>query len=187
MGCIPTVPNGTCVVPLIALEASYLVIRNEPYVIDWANVSFPWSGHIADGDAISIAGLLTPIFYNKTAGSTYMIYYSNTKGIWNPQPSLAIQNATLSTQSVNSTCTTTLTFTVSGPPNVVWSMPMIPTGACYTIINTAEQQPHTPDDVNNPTWPIVLAASGACIIALGIFVLLRRQGKKRQTQNHAND
>jgi hypothetical protein len=129
-------------VPQIAIETSYLVIGNASYVIDWANKSLQSTNHFADGSTISVSGELDAIFYNKTAGSTYMIYYSNARGLWNPQPRLQIQNATLTTQTVSLTCTTTLSFTVSGPPNAVWNLPMIPAGACYTISDDTATNPY---------------------------------------------
>lgn len=113
LGCTPINPNSTCVVPQIAMVSSFLVINNSSFVIDWANQSFQRNNQLSDGSTISVSGNLVPIFYLKTAGSTFQIYHSNEEGLWNPQPELQIQNAT-----IVSTRTTTLTFT-SGPPNAV--------------------------------------------------------------------
>jgi hypothetical protein len=120
LGCTPISPSIPCVVPQIALMSSFLVIQNESYVINWANKTLQWNNQLTDGTTISITGDLAPVVYNKTAGSTYPIYASNSMGLWNPQPQIQIQNATLTTGTTSSTCTTTLTFTVSGTPNGVW-------------------------------------------------------------------
>jgi hypothetical protein len=105
LGCTPTNPNSPCAVPQIVRVSSFLVISNASYVIDWANQSFQGSNGLADGSTISVSGNLAPILYNKTAGSTFSIYASNAKGLWNPQPQLEIQNATLTTQSIDSATT----------------------------------------------------------------------------------
>ena len=97
LGCTPITPNSTCVVPQVATASSFLVINNTSYVIDWANQSFERNNQLSDGSTVSVTGDLASIFYNKTAGSTFQIYHSNVKGIWNPQPELQIQNATLTT------------------------------------------------------------------------------------------
>jgi hypothetical protein len=175
LGCTPTAPNSLCVVPQIARVSSFLVISNASYVIDWANQSFQWSNGLADGSTISVSGHLAAIFYNKTAGSTFLIYHSNVRGLWNPQPELQIQNATLTTQPIVSTCTTTLTFTVSGPPNGVSNLPMISAGACYTITNTA-QQAHTNGSMDIPIPVTVLASSaGVGVIIAGTLFLRKRR------------
>jgi hypothetical protein len=96
LNCVPLVPNGACVVQQVTTVASYLLINGVPYVIDWASQSCRLNSHPVDGSTISLLGRLAPIFYNKTAGSTYVIYYSNAMGLWDPQPKLQIQNATLS-------------------------------------------------------------------------------------------
>ena len=149
LGCTPINPNSTCVVPQIAMMSSFLVIDNASYVIGWANQSFQWNNQLSDGSTISVSGKLAPIFYNRTAGSTFLIYHSNVRGLWDPQPGLQIQNATLTTQPIVSTCTTTLTFTVSGPSNGVSNLPMIHAGACYIITNRA-QHPDTIRSLNVP-------------------------------------
>ena len=97
LGCTPINSNSTCVVPQIATVSSFLVINNTSYVIDWANQSFQRNNQLFDGSTITVSGRLAPIFYNKTAGSTFPIYHSNAEGLWNPQPELQIQNATLTT------------------------------------------------------------------------------------------
>jgi hypothetical protein len=173
LGCTAPTPNSTCVVPQIAIETGYLVIKNASYVIDWANRSLQFSNRPVDGSTITVSGKLDAIFYNKTAGSTYMIYYSNVKGLLNPQPRLQIQNATLTTHSVASTCTTTLSFTVSGPPNGIWNLPMIPTGACYTVSDVTQQLPHTVSNAGAPMWVIVLTLGG--VIVAGAFAFLRNR------------
>jgi hypothetical protein len=179
LGCTPINPISTCVVPQIAMLSSFLVIKNASYVIDWANQSLRWNNQLADGSTISVSGKLAPIFYNKTSGSTFLIYHSNVRGLWSPQPELQIQNATLTTQPIVSTCTTTLTFTVSGPPNGVWNPPMIPAGACYTIANTA-QQPHTVGSMDIPIPVAVLASSaGVGVIIVGTLMLLRKRRKHK--------
>jgi hypothetical protein len=172
LGCEPTVPNGTCVVPQIAIETSYLVISNASYVIDWANESFQFSNRLADGSTVSVSGKLDAIFYNKTVGSTYMIYYSNAKGLWNPQPQLQIENATLTTQSVTLTCTTTVSFTVSWSSNGVGNLPMIPAGACYTVSEITSQQSHSPGDVYIPIPATSLALIGVVVIIAATLVFL---------------
>jgi len=191
LGCTPTNPNSPCVVPQIATVSSFLVISNASYVIDWANQSFQWTNGLVDGSTISVSGKLAPIFYNKTAGSTFLIYHSNVKGLWNPQPKLKIQNATLTiqsiglvtTQSIGSTCTTTLTFTVSGPPNGVWNLPMIPVGACYTVRNMEQHSSYALGNVDIPIPVMVLASSvggvGLIILCALMFMKTRRE-KNRQ-------
>ena len=173
LGCIPTAPNSTCVVPQIAIETSYLVINNLSYVIDWANGSLQSSSRPVDGSAISVSGKLDAIFYNKTAGSTYMIYYSYAKGLWNPQPRLEIQNATLTAYSVVSTCTTTLSFTVTGSPSGVWNLPMIPAGACYMVSDVTPQPSHIVSIVEVPIWVMVLTLGG--VIVAGTFAFFRNR------------
>jgi len=188
VGCTPLNPNSTCVVPQIAIETSYLVISNASYVIDWANESLQWSSRFADGSTVSVSGTLDAIFYNKTAGSTYMIYYSNSKGLWTPQPRLQIENATLTTHSVQSvtlTCTTTLSFTVSGPQNGVWNLPMIPAGTCYTV-NDMTQQSHTTGNTDIQFWPMVLASSGGAVTVAGTLVFWRNR-RKETTQSPASE
>ena len=174
LGCTPINPNSTCVVPQIAMMSSFLVIDNASYVIGWANQSFQWIKQLSDGSTMSVSGKLAPIFYNKTAGSTFLIYHSNVRGLWDPQPGLQIQNATLTTQPIVSTCTTTLTFTVSGPSNGVSNLPMIPAGACYIIRNTT-QQPHAIGSVDIPISVTVLASSfGVGVIIVGTRMFLRK-------------
>ena len=176
VGCTPLNQNGTCAVPQIAIQTGYLVISKATYVVDWANQTFQ-SLRPIDGSMVSVSGNLAPIFYNRTAGSTYMIYYSNARGLWNPQPGLQIENATLTTQSATTTCTTTLTFTVSGPPNGTWNLPMMPAGACYTINNVAEQQPATADRTGVPFQGIVLISSGLALILIGTLAVMRKRRK----------
>ena len=179
LGCTPINPSSPCVVPQIAMLSSFLVIKNASYVIDWANHSFQWNNQLADESTISVSGNLAPIFYNKTAGSTFLIYHSNVRGLWNPQPELQIQNATSTTQPIVSTCTTTLTFTVSGPPNGVWNPPMIPAGTCYTIRNTA-QEPHTVGSMDIPIPVTLLVSSaGVGVIIVGTLVFLRKRRKHK--------
>jgi disulfide bond formation protein DsbB len=170
-----------------------LVINNVSYVIDWANQSFQWSNELADGSTISVSGELAPIFYNKTAGSTFIIYHSNVEGLWNPQPELQIQNATLTTQlissvttlsqSIGSTCTTTLTFTVSRPPNQVWNLPMVPPGACTTVRNMAPQESYTVGNVEIPIPVMVLASSvggvGLIMFCALMFMKTRRKESRQ--------
>jgi hypothetical protein len=179
LGCVPITPNSTCVVPQIAMEANYLIINNSAYVIDWAG-PFTSTNQIADGTTMSVAGKLAPIFYNLTAGSTYMIYSSNARGVWKPQPRLQIQKATLTTQPVNVTCTTTLSFTVSGPPNGVWNLPMIPAGDCYTVSYITQQQSDTVDNMSIPIL-LVLASSVSAIgaVLVGSLAFLRHRRKKK--------
>ena len=178
LGCIPKEANGTCAVPEIAVETSFLVISNASYVIDWANQSLKWGNHIPDGSTINLSGNLATIFYNKTAGSTYSIYYSNAKGLWNPQPSLQIQNATLTTQSAASACTTTLSFTVSGPPNAVWNPPMIPAGDCYAITEITQQQSHTTTNSNDINIVVgTMALVAIVVITAAAFAFLKRPDK----------
>ena len=178
LGCSPPSSNSTCAVPQIAIETSYMVIHNATYVIDWANQSLQPTNRFADGSSVTVWGKLEAIFYNKTAGSTYSIYYSNAKGRWNPQPSLQIINATLTTQSVAVTCTTTLSFTVSGPPNGVWNLPMIPAGACYTVTNIAQQQSPAPGYVDIPSWELALALISLGVIVVGTLAFLRNRRKR---------
>jgi hypothetical protein len=97
LGCTPINPNSTCVVPQTAIASSFLVINKTSYVINWANRSFQWNNPLFDGETVSVSGKLAPIFYNKTAGSTFLIYHSNVEGLWSPQPELQIENATLTT------------------------------------------------------------------------------------------
>jgi hypothetical protein len=181
LGCTPISPNNPCVVPQIAMPSSFLVIQDEPYVIRWANQTFQSNNQLTDGTTISITGDLAPVVYNKTAGSTYPIYASNSMGLWNPQPQLQIQNATLTTGTISS-CTTTLTYTVSGTPNGVWNLPMIPTGACYTVRN-AEQQPYAFGNVAIQIPAILLASlvGGVGLIVIGIVTFMKKptkQGKR---------
>jgi hypothetical protein len=158
------------------MGSSFLVINNASYVIDWANQSFQRNNQLSDGSTVSVSGNLAPIFYNRTAGSTFLIYGSNVKGLWNPQPELQIQNATLTTQPIVSTCTTTLTFTVSGPPNGISNLPMIPAGPCYTTITNTALQPQTISSVDIPLPVIVLASSaGGGVIMVGALMFLRKR------------
>jgi hypothetical protein len=181
LGCTPTVPNGTCVVPQVAIETSYLVISNASYVVDWANESFQFGNRLADGSTVSVSGKLDAIFYNKTAGSTYMIYYSNANGLWNPQPQLQIENATLTTQSVTLTCTTTLSFTVSWSSNAVGNLPMIPAGACYTVREIAPQQSQTAGDMYIPMRVISLASIGVVVIIAATLAFLTNRRKQNNS------
>jgi len=177
LGCTPLNPNSTCVVPQIAIETSYLVIHNASYVIDWSNQSLQSSSRFVDGSTLTVSGRVMVIFYNKTAGSTYPIYYSNAKGLWKPQPQLQITNATLTTQPVAATCTTTLSFTVSGSSNGDWNLPMIPAGPCYTATNMTQQQAPTPGSTDIPNWePILALACVALIILVTLaFFIARRK------------
>jgi hypothetical protein len=159
-------------VPQIAIETSYLVIHNASYVVDWTNQSLQSRNRFVDGSNVTVSGRLTPIFYNKTAGSTYPIYYSNAKGLWKPQPQLQITNATLTTQPVAVTCTTTLSFTVSGSSTGVWNLPMIPAGACYTVTNVAPQQAPTPGSTDISTWGLIVALVGVALVIGGTLVFL---------------
>jgi hypothetical protein len=177
VGCTPLTANGTCAVPQIAVETSYLVINNTSYVIDWANQSFQFGNRLVDRSAVSVTGRLDVIFYNKTAGSTYWIYYSNAYGLWNPQPRLRIENATLTAQSSTS-CTTTLTFTVSGSSNGVWNLPMIPAGDCYTIANMPEQSA-TADSTGIPySGALLLASSVAAFLVAALALAFIRKRRK---------
>lgn len=180
LGCTPISSNNPCVVPQIAMASSFLVIQNEPYVVRWADQTFQSNNQLTDGSTISVSGNLVPVVYNKTAGSTYPIYASNVMGLWNPQPQLQIQNATLTTGTISSTCTTTLTFTVSGTPNGVWNLPMIPTGACYTVRNIT-QQPNTFGSVAI-SFPAMLVASlvgGVGLVVFGTLMFVKRTRQKR--------
>jgi hypothetical protein len=168
-------------VPEIAIEISYLASGNGTYVIDWANQSLQWNNRLSDGSAINVSGTLEPILYNKTTGSTYPIYYSNANGLWNPQPGFQIQNATLTAELAASTCTTTLTFTVSGPPNGTWNLPMIPAGACYTLNNVA-QQPQATSNTGTQTPPSIVAIAGVAAFAIATFVLTLLKKRKHAAQ-----
>jgi len=95
LACTPATGSTSCAVPQIAMVSSFLVINNTPYVIDWANQTLQSNTHLTEGSGISVLGYLAPITYNKTAGSTYPVYHSNTNGTWNPQPQLQIENATI--------------------------------------------------------------------------------------------
>ncbi|MFI5449359.1 MAG: hypothetical protein ACHQ03_06305 [Candidatus Bathyarchaeia archaeon] len=175
-GCNPISASESCFVPQIAVMTSYLSINNSSYVIDWANRTFQGNNQLTDGSIISVSGGLTPIFYNKTVGATFMVYRSNAGTMVNPQPEFEIQNATL-TQSPNSTCTTTLTFTVSGPSNGVWNLPMIPAGACYTVVNVSQQS----SNANVGSIQTNLLASnvgGLILITLGLLFMKRSRSKK---------
>jgi hypothetical protein len=159
------------------MMTSYLGINNASYVIDWANRTFQVNNQLTVGSTVSVSGSLVSIFYNKTLGATFMVYTSNAGTMLNPQPEFEIQNATL-LESASSTCTTTLTFTVSGPSNGVWNLPMIPAGACYTVVNTTQQS----SNVGNPIQTILPASnvSGLILIILGLLFLKRSRSKKRQ-------
>ncbi len=177
-GCIPISASEGCFVPQIAIMTSYLSINNASYVIDWANRTFQVNNQLTDGNTISVSGSLIPIFYNKTLGATFMIYRSNGGTMLNPQPEFEIQNATLM-ESTSSTCTTTLTFTVSGPSNGVWNLPTIPAGACYTVVNITQQSSNA-GNVGIPIQTILLASnvSGLILIILGPLFLKRARSKK---------
>lgn len=184
LGCTPFSPNDPCVVPQIALASSFLVMQNESYVIGWANQTFQSNNQLTDGSSISVSGNLVPVVYNKTAGSTYPIYASNAMGLWNPQPQLQIQNATLTTGTMSSTCTTTLNFTANGTPNGVWNLPTIPIGACYTVRNNAEQQPYAFGNVaiQIPAILLALLVGGVGLTVIGIVIFM-----KKTQQNKAKD
>jgi hypothetical protein len=167
-------------VPQIAIETSYLVIGKASFLIDWANESFRSSNRLVDGSTVSVMGKLDEIFYNKTAGSTYMIYYSNARGLWNPQPQLQIENATLTAESVGLTCTTTLSFTVTGPPNGVWNMPMIPAGACYTVSSMGQPQSHVFDNMNLPTGTMVSVSIGVLVIVAATLAFLTNRKRENK-------
>jgi hypothetical protein len=169
LGCIPVSTSEGCFVPQIAIMTSYLSINNASYVIDWANHTFQGNHQLTDGSTINVSGALTPIFYNKTVGATFMVYRSNAGMILNPQPEFAIQNATL-TQS-SSTCTTTLTFTVSGPSNGVWNLPMIPAGACYTVVNLSQQSSTAGNVGSIQTILLASNVSGLILIFLGLLLM----------------
>jgi len=177
LGCTPVSPNSTCVVPQIAIETSYLVINRTTYVINWANETRQPINQLVDGSTVAVSGRLDAIFYNTTAGSTYTIYYSNAKGLWKPQPPFQIENATLVTQSVTSTCTTTLTFTVIGEPNGTWNLPMIPSGACFTATSTT-QQSQTTGTMEFPAWAVILASTSAALVVAGTIVSLIKRRKE---------
>lgn len=178
LGCTPISTSNPCVVPQIAMMSSFLVIQNESYVISWANKTFQSNNQLTDGSTLSVSGNLSPVVYNKTAGSTYPIYASSAMGLWNPQPELQIQNATL-TATLLSTCTTTLTFAVSSTPNGVWNLPMIPIGACYTVQNLTQQQPNAVDNVAIPMpWTLLVSLVGGIglvVLATSMFVKRARQ------------
>ena len=190
LGCTPIDSNSTCVVPQIAMVSSFLVINNTSYVVDWANQSFQSNNQLSDGGRISVSGELTPIFYNRTAGSTFIIYHSNAKGLWNPQPQLDIQNATLTTQSngsvttrsqsISSTCTATLTFTVSGPPDGIWNLPMIPAGACYAVRNMAQQQSYVGNA--HVSWIILASSVGGAVWIIFCAVMLTKIRRKEDKE-----
>ena len=168
LGCTPISTSNPCAVPQIAIASSFLAINNASYVIDWANQSFQWNNQLSDGSTISVSGKLAPIFYNKTAGSTFLIYHSNLKGLWNPQPEVQIQNTTL-TATLPSTCTTTLTF----PESVT------PIGACYTFQSITQQQPNAVDNVAIPMpWALLFSLVGGIglvVLATSMFVKRARQ------------
>ncbi len=160
LGCTPTDLNSPCVVPQIARVSSFLVISNASYVIDWANQSFQWSNGLADGSTISVSGDLAPIFYNKTAGSMFMIYASNAKGLWNPQPQLEIRYAIVN-DSIDRFSNYTIAinrFNLHNNVNVYikrtteWksTLPMVPQGACNTVRNIAQQQSYAVGNVDIP-------------------------------------
>ncbi len=174
-GCIPISASEGCFVPQIAIMASYLSINNASYVIDWTNRTLQVNNQLTDGSTISVSGSLIPIFYNKTLGATFMIYRSNAGAMLNPQPEFKIQNATLM-ESTSSTCTTTLTFTVSGTSNGVWNLPIIPAGACYTVVNVTQQSTNT-GNVGIPIQTILLTSnvSGLILIVLGLLILKKNQ------------
>ncbi len=174
-GCIPVNASESCFVPQIAMMTSYLNINNASYVINWANRTFEGNNQLTDGSIITISGDLTPIFYNKTVGATFMVYRSNAGTILNPQPEFEIQNATL-TQSPSTTCTTTITFTVSGPSNGVWNLPMIPAGACYTVVNLSQQSSNAG---NADSIQTILLASGLILIILGLVLMKKSRAKTR--------
>ena len=178
LGCTPINPNSMCVVPQIAMASSFLVVDNASYVIDWANQSFQRSNQLSDGSTVSVSGKLGPVFYNKTAGSTFPIYHSNVTGLWDPQPELQIQNATLTTQPIVSTCTTTLTLTVTGQPTGVSNLPMVPAAPCYTTITNTAQQPQT---IGITLLPVTVLASsaGVGVILVGMSIFLRKQRKHK--------
>ena len=173
IGCTPAYPNGTCAVPQVAMETSYLVIRNASYVIDWANQSSQPSSRLVDGSTLSVLGRLDVIFYNKTAGSMYMIYYSNSKGLWNPQPQLQIENGTLTTASSTITCATTVGSTLSGPPTAVWNPSMIPAGACYAIYEMPQQEPQTTGNMDIASWTVLVASCAVAVVMVGTIACLR--------------
>ena len=177
LGCVPISASEGCFAPQIAMMTSYLSINNASYVINWTNRTFQVNNQLTEGSTVTVSGSLVPIFYNKTLGATFMIYRSNAGTILNPQPEFEIQNATLM-ESVNSTCTTTLTFTVNGPSNGVWNLPMIPAGTCYTLVNTMQQ----PSNVSNSIQTILITSnvSGLILIILGLLFLKRSRLKKRQ-------
>jgi len=181
-GCIPISANESCFVPQIAIMTGYLSINNASYVIDWANRTFQVNNHLTDESTITVSGDLIPIFYNKTLGATFMIYRSNAGAVLNPQPEFKIQNATLG-ESTSSTCTATLTFTVSGPSNGIWNLPMIPAGACYTVVNIT-QQSYSAGNVGIPIQTITLASnvSGLILIALGMLFLKRSKKTVNSSQ-----
>lgn len=87
-----------------------------------------------------------------------MIYASNAKGLWNPQPQLEIQNATLTTQSINS---------VTTQPQSIGS----------------QQQSYAVGNVDIPIPAMVLASSiggvGLIIFCALIFVKTRRKENRQ--------
>ena len=190
LGCTPIDSNSTCVAPQIAMVSSFLVINNTSYVVDWANQSFQSNNQLSDGSTISVSGKLTPIFYNRTAGSTFIIYHSNAKGLWNPQPQLEIQSATLTTQSngsettqpqsITSSCTATLTFTVSGPADGIWNLPMIPAGDCYTVRDMAQQQSYAVGNADISEMILASSVGGAGLIIFCAVMLAKSRRKENK-------
>jgi len=175
-GCIPLSASEGCFVPQIATMTGYLNINNASFVIDWANRTFQVNNQLTDGATVSVSGSLSPIFYNKTLGATFLIYRLGTGSVMSPQPEFEIQNATLM-ESINSTCTATLTFTVSGSPNGVWNLPMIPSEDCYTIMNSTPPSYSTNVSTSIQTILLASSASGILLMCLGLLFLNRSRSK----------
>ena len=167
LGCTPISTSNPCVVPQIAMLSSFLVIQNESYLISWTNKTFQSNNQLTDGSTLSISGNLAPIVYNKTAGSTYPIYWSTVMGLWNPQPEFQIQNAVLT--GTLPTCTTTLTVAES----------VTTIGACYTFQSITPQQPNAVGNVAIPMpWTLLVSL----VVGIGLFVLVTSRFVKRARQ-----
>jgi len=192
LGCTPTSANGTCVVPQIAMVTSFLVINNTSYVIDWANQTFQGNNHLTDGSTISVSGYLTPIMYNKTTGSTYIIFYSNAKKLLNPQPQLQIENATLTTQPIAVTYQTSYTQSSTSMPRSETSNQLttqFTTTPVSSYISSSSstaplQMPQPPQPTsssqatNNPPLALVLGVAFGLTVSLGAaFLYSKRRGQ----------
>jgi len=99
LGCVPETGQQACAVPQIASLQNYLHTNLGGgiwFVVQWNQDS---ATQLADGQTVTISGLLQEIMYPTNPGATYPIYHLNNQTVGSsllqPQPTWEITNATL--------------------------------------------------------------------------------------------